>query len=311
MVETLAQSPAGRVFLANLHHALAQSPAQIDHRRFRDFWTTARGVLPAGLDPRRAREALFELFYAPVNLGLRFGRPPQTPPGHDYVVHTAITPYDLLHHPDKAVLDYSRVNASLPRDGRPLNVWTPDECRRLAALVTNPAYWSQSHYAHRYGIFWATPSDSYATADATTLRDAQGLVHVERDEPLIQLTFACTLASPTACAAPTVIEATYHRRFKARPVSDLMNQTAANLEALRRGRILADGAPELTLSSIPMTSLTHARYAGHAATHADLDDAPPTPANQAANDEVFSNILVDGRLGPIKAELTSWLEASA
>lgn len=173
-------------------------------------------------------------------------------------------------------------------------------------------------YGQGYGIFWATPDPKVAKLDADNLRDIQGLVHIDKNEPVIQLHFSCTsamggpAASPGSCAGPTVIEATHHRRFKARITSIPMPGagTAADLEKLRTSKSIYDGVSELVLSPVPMDAVVDARFVGFTGEHSDISCRAPTTFSTARDDRSYATMLAKplGGLQTIVDDLCAKLE---
>ena len=308
LVENVAQCARGQIFLSNLHYGLTQALPHIELASFKSLWLDFSSRMPAGVTDDELLFSLFDNFYAPIHLGMRFRRTLSTSRNNSSTIYSTTTPYDLVENPQKAVLNKLKVYPALSRFGWDPKDWPEAHCLKVAEFLEQTTYYSNNIYAHRFGIFWATPSPDYFLANADTLRDAQGLVDIDQGAPLIQLAFDCSATIPIECSNPTVIEATYHRRFKAKPVDISREATAVDLEHLRVDRRLNDGANEMTLSAIPMTRLISARYVGHTSDYADISRGPPTPESRDDDDLVFASMLCDTRLPSMIDDLKSLLE---
>jgi hypothetical protein len=224
----------------------------------------------------------------------------------------------MLYDHNRIVVDYVRTEARLNRRSES-DPWTARHARTLCQTLKDAAFRNGRNYAHKYDIFWGTPDSQSAALDPDGVRDQLGLVHIDRHEPVLQLTFRCSGTShhggaiPRHVSAPTVVEATSHRRFKARPPriggAATGGATAADLERLRVARTVVDGFEELVLSSIPMDALIDAHFKGFTGEHADISGSKPTRITVARDDRLYAKLLEPPvRLSGVVAALKAALE---
>jgi len=223
-----------------------------------------------------------------------------------------------LYDFNKLVVKFAQTEARLNRRSE-ADPWTAKQGRIFCETLEDRGFRNGRSYAEAYDIFWGTPDAASTELDADTLRDFQGLVHINRGDAVIQLQFSCrhgTAASgprPAHCSAPTVIEATNHRRFKARAPGTRHRAgvaTAANLEKLRTAKRVDDGLEELVMSALSMDSLLSARFIGFAGEHPDISGKTTSRRTIAHDDKVYASVLEPSvGLGAVVDSLIATLEA--
>jgi hypothetical protein len=299
LLKLLAKTSPGRIFLVNLYDNLTGTQSHLSASAFRaSVWTPVRRRINGKTTPGSALVMLFGFLHDPGNRGLRFRRSPDPRHPPKYDIHTVTRPTSVLYDPKRRVLNYTQTQSRLGRHSE-TDSWTPKQARLLGLTLEDRNFRSGQNFAHSYDIFWATTDPKADTLDADSLRDALGLVHIDKGEGIILLRFSCYSPihghsqSPAHCSGPTVIEAVSHRRFKARVTSPaaLGNGMATDLEELRNNRKIRDGLTELVLSSISMDKLANAKFVGFTYEHSDISRTAPTFLTIARDNRCYADLL--------------------
>lgn len=298
-LDLISRTARGRIFVINLYEAVVSSPPSIDSTHFRkNVWDPLRMSLGPRETPRRALIALFNFLHDPKNRHLRFSGPGHPPSGGAFDVYTTTRAEEMLYDDAKRVVKLGAVQVRLNRAAE-TDPWTARQARTLSLSLKDPHFLNGRKYGQTYDIFWATPDPACRALDADTLRDQLGLVHIDKEQWVLQLHFHFSsrgpgvARGPTWCCRPTIIEATDHRRFKARPPSTGYRSaaTAADLERLRRAGAIQDGFEEIVISAVPMSALQDARYVGYTAEHADMITAAPSSITMSRSDRLYAKAI--------------------
>lgn len=306
LVELLRAHPRGAALLVNVYDGLNSRPRHLTRPTIRPAWKTIRSALSPGMTGADAYIMTMNFLHARAQWKLRFRRLPSPVLSDDALVLTVAKAHDLVYFAPKALFSPAMIPIVTGRvdESRP---WTLDHCRRLLVQFNSAALPGKKgslargrmkkRYAHTYRVFWASPELHLRGLNADELRDRLGLVDVESGVPIFQFEFKLRHRSPRRHSGPTVIEATTHRRFRARPTSKRIAGTGAatHLRALREALTLVDGAPELCLSPVWMSQLRATWFCGFTTTEPDISPGRATTASTLRDDETFHRLLLKGR----------------